>query len=374
MLTASLGENGAGVQLAVRRLADTLGNTVEVCVYGGASPQHVNCGRAGDWHDGPAYRPLRVAGPAAFGYLPDLPRSLETDRLDLLHTHGLWMYPSIASILWSRARRPYVVSPHGMLDPWALRNSAWKKKLAAYAYENRHLRAAACLHALNESEACSIRRYGLENPICVIPNGVDLPAETEPAGGKEKVCLYLGRLHPKKGIPALLRAWATLSPTNWKLVLAGWGQPAHEREFRDLACRLDLNGAVRFVGPKFGAEKVTCFGTASAFILPSFSEGLPMAVLEAWSYGLPVAMTPECNLPEGFATGAALRFEANEDAIAGALTALFAMKEAELREMGARGRRLVQQHFTWQHVTAQWLTVYQWILNGAPIPDCVRLN
>jgi glycosyltransferase involved in cell wall biosynthesis len=263
-----------------------------------------------------------------------------------------------------------------MLDRWALRNSAWKKKLAGYAYENRHLRGAACLHALNESEARSIRSYGLDNPICVIPNGVDLAAEPErwPMGRKQKVCLYLGRLHPKKGISALLRAWAKLPSHEWKLVLAGWGRSAHEREFLDLASSLGLDDSVSFVGPKFGAEKIACFRAASAFILPSLSEGLPMAVLEAWSYGLPVAITPECNLPEGFAAGAALPMQANEGGVAAALTALFAMKEADMREMGARGRRLVQEHFTWQHVTAQLLAVYRWILNGAPQPDCVRLN
>lgn len=367
MLTASLGENGAGVQLAVRQLASSLSPRVELWVYGGEGGE---CG--------PGYRQFPVAGPAAFGYLPGLSQALAADRLDLLHTHGLWMYTSVASTRWSQARRPYVVSPHGMLDLWALRNSGWKK-LAGYAYENRHLRGAACLHALNESEALSIRGYALRNPICVIPNGVELPAELgpidrrNPIDRRKKICLFIGRLHPKKGISTLLRAWAKLPSHDWELVLAGWGQPGHVCEFRDLARTLNLDHSVRFVGPKFGTEKAECFRAASAFVLPSVSEGLPMAVLEAWSYGLPVAITPECNLPEGFAAGAALPMEASEDGAAAALSALFAMNEAELREMGARGRHLVQEHFTWQQVTAQLLAVYQWILNSAPMPECVRL-
>lgn len=217
MLTASLGENGAGVQLAVRQLASSLSPKVEICVYGGEGGE---CG--------PGYRQFPVAGPAVFGYLPGLSQALEADRLDLLHTHGLWMYTSMASTRWSGDRRPYVVSPHGMLDRWALRNSGWKKRLAGYAYENRHLRGAACLHALNESEALSMRGYALRNPICVIPNGVELPAESGPVDRRKKICLYLGRLHPKKGISALLRAWAHVPSHEWELVLAGWGQPGHE--------------------------------------------------------------------------------------------------------------------------------------------------
>lgn len=362
MLTASLGEKGAGVQSVVRGLATNLSTAADIRVYGGASGE-----------GGPGFRPLRVVGPAAFGFLPGLGRALEADELDVLHTHGLWMYPSVASVRWSRGRRPYVVSPHGMLDPWALRNSARKKKLAGYAYENGHLHGAACLHALNEAEASAIRSYGLSNPICIIPNGVDLPPETGLIERNGKVCLYLGRLHPKKGISSLLRAWAKARSHGWRLVVAGWGQSAHEREFRDLARDLNLNSSVDFIGPRFGADKASCFQSASAFILPSLSEGLPVAVLEAWSYGLPVAITPECNLPEGYAEGAALRLESNEDGIAAGLSLLFNLGEAQLRGMGVRGRRLVERQFTWQRVTAQFLAVYKWLLNAGPIPDCVRL-
>ena len=89
------------------------------------------------------------------------------------------MYPSLASRRWSRrVCRPYLVSPHGMLDPWAVRHAAWKKRVAGWWFENAHLAGAACLHALTASEARAIRAYGLTNPICVVPNGVDLPRQT----------------------------------------------------------------------------------------------------------------------------------------------------------------------------------------------------
>ena len=121
-----------------------------------------------------------VKGTPAFGYAPQLAEGLERSNADILHIHGLWMYPSVAAIRWSNKRKPYIVSPHGMLDPWALRNSQWKKRISAIVYEARHLRGAACLHALNLAEAKAIRDFGLENPICVIPNGVNLPERTDP--------------------------------------------------------------------------------------------------------------------------------------------------------------------------------------------------
>ena len=208
-------------------------------------------------------------GPRAFGYLAGLLPSLRDSEIDVLHTQGIWMYPSLAEMEWSAGRRQYVVSPQGMLDPWALRNSAWKKKIAGLLYENRHLRGAACLHALNESEARSMRAYGLRNPICVIPNGVDLPQEATHPVGDEKVCVFLGRLHPKKGLPAFLRAWARASTKGWRLDIAGWDQLGHEGELRDLSRSLRLDGSVRFLGPMYGAEKAEVLRSASAFVLPS---------------------------------------------------------------------------------------------------------
>src|SRR5438094_7691198 len=123
------------------------------------------------------------------------------------------MYMSAATLSWHRAHhRPYMISPHGMLDPWAMRNSWWKKRLARVLYEDQHVRKASCLRALCQSEAESMRAFGLRNPICIIPNGIDLPtvvngsdlsiegqlSEQRKPGGK--TLLYLGRIHPKKGL------------------------------------------------------------------------------------------------------------------------------------------------------------------------------
>src|SRR5260221_10201895 len=119
--------------------------------------------------------------------------------------HGLWMYPTGVALAWHRRTgRPFVVNPHGMLDPWAVNNSCWKKRFVSFFRENSSLRHAACLRALCESEAGSIRAYGLRNPICVIPNGIDLPGGSvtlplpgEGRGGAGRnVLLYLGRIHP----------------------------------------------------------------------------------------------------------------------------------------------------------------------------------
>mgnify|MGYP000259446807 CR=1 FL=1 len=330
-------------------------------------------------------RAYRVIGPRAWGYAPGLKSALVQENPDLVHVHGLWMYPSVASLYWSRrSRKPYLISPHGMLDPWALRNSAWKKRLAAGLYEQRHLSSATCLHALCDHEAQAIREYGLSNPIAVIPNGINLPPNCAPAPPSwdsllpedGKALLYLGRLHPKKGLPDLMRAWAAVEgepeAEAWHLVVAGWDQGRHEATLQRLGAALGIRRKVYFVGPQFGQDKEASFGRASAFILPSLSEGLPITVLEAWAYGLPVIMTPQCNLPEGFQKGAAIPVDPSVQGITTGLRELFRMSDADRHHMGERGRQLVQQQFTWPTVVAQFKEVYEWMLGGHSKPAWVR--
>src|SRR5439155_24090855 len=111
--------------------------------------------------------------------------------------------------------------------------------------------------------------------------------------------------------------------------------------------------SVAFLGPRFGAEKNACYRACDAFILPSFSEGLPMAVLEAWAHAKPVLMTPECNLPEGFAAGAALEIGSSPEGIAAGLKQLIEMNQDDHRALGDRGRTLVATKFSWPQIGEQ---------------------
>src|SRR5271165_4907043 len=175
-LTGPVSRAAGGLFDAVRNLALEIedGNRYSPSVMGLSEP---NFERDRSLWGKVGTEAFRVRGPRFFGYAPDLSTALHLKNPTLIHIHGLWIYPSVAAIRWSRRSKPYVVSPHGMLDPWALKNSQWKKRISAALYENRHLRGAACLHALNHAEAEAMRAYGLKNPICVIPNGIDLPVE-----------------------------------------------------------------------------------------------------------------------------------------------------------------------------------------------------
>jgi poly(glycerol-phosphate) alpha-glucosyltransferase len=292
------------------------------------------------------------------------------------------MHPSADVMAWSRGAKPYLVSPHGMLDPWALAKSGLKKRIARLLYEDRHLRGAACIHALCTAEADAIRAFGAKNPICVIPNGVDMARTADrpaaPWPGTEagaRVILFLGRLHRKKNVHGLLRAFARVKADRglggWRLVVAGWDQGGYKAELTALTDALCLGRDVTFLGALYGQRKDAALRNAAAFVLPSVSEGLPMAVLEAWSYGLPVAMTAACNLPEGFTAGAAREIGPAPDLLASDLAGFLSMSPHDMRTMGERGADLARTRFSWDRVGRSFTEVYLWMRSGGRTPACV---
>jgi len=385
-LTASISRRAGGLFDAVRGLSDALRDWAGISVRIFSVEDEYARLDVGAW-GAAKVRLFPVCGPKFFGYAPHLASVLCETDLDLIHSHGLWMFPSVASLQWARNRKkPYMITPHGMLNPLALKMSRWKKKLAGWIYENAHLRGATCLHSLSETEAQSIRTYGLRNPVCIIPNGVDFPevakAPFPPCEGvvptEAKALLYLGRLHRQKNLPSLLHAWALArrqgvrNMGEWILVIAGWDQNGHEGELKDLCRELGIEESIHFVGPQFGSHKHSWYSRADAFILPSFFEALPMVVLEAWSHGLPVVMTAQCNLAEGFRAGAAIQIDPEVESIARALVALFMMTDSEREVMGARGRELVGERFSWPKIAAEMKAVYEWMLGGGVPPACIE--
>lgn len=384
VLTASISRLAGGLFESVRRSAQELQRSlpVEVRIFG--LEDSFTRDDLKEW-DTLSVQAFPVKGPKAFGYAPDLSAALRAASLDLLQVEGIWMYPSLACLAWAKATgMSYLVRPHGMLNPWAVRNSRWKKRLAGWFYENAHLHRAACLLALCESEARSIRSYGLRNPVAVIPNGIDLPqlrsVPKNHTEGNPLRLLYLGRIHPQKGLSDLLRAWGALRMENivqdgtWELTIAGWGQGGHEGALKAICRQAGIETSVRFLGPRFGAEKDAVYRAADAFILPSISEGVPMVVLEAWAYALPVIMTTQCNIPEGFEAGAAISIGAEVQSIVRGLTTFFAMSSSERTGMGLKGRSLVEQRFTWPKVAESLHAVHRWVLGGGSRPECVVVD
>ena len=315
-----------------------------------------------DRWDGIPLTALPVVGPEFLGYAPRLVKALRDADLDLLHLHGLWKYPSSAASTWAKQTgRPHVISPHGMLDPWILGRNSWKKTIARAAYERANWTRAALFHALTEAEAGDIRRSAPGAAVEVVPNAIPgIETATHDAEGRADV-LFLGRIHPKKNIAALVDAWVasrgSLADSPARLVIAGWGEDKHVKELEAKLAEV-RDPSVVFVGPKYGAEKAELIGTARFLALPSLSEGLPMAVLEAWAAGTPCLMSAGCNLPEGFQVGAALDTGMEIETIRTSLIRGMTMSAAEWSAMSRAATALVGRRFSRDHVAQRWCDIY----------------
>jgi glycosyltransferase involved in cell wall biosynthesis len=312
-------------------------------------------------------------GPRKFFYVPMLAQRLGRRAApDIVSIQGMWAFMFGGVTRVARAQRvPLLLTPQGMLEPWALQHSRWKKRVAEAVYATRMLESVSCFHVNSDAEAESIRKLRLRTPIAIIPNGVDLPDRVNrPTADGQRTLLFLGRIHAKKGVRELVDAWveATRSVPNWRLVIAGPDEQGLQAQLEEHA----RGTKIEFVGEVFGAAKQALFAQADAFVLPSFSEGFPMAVLEAWSYGLPVLMTRACNIAAGFTADAAVEVEPTASSVKAGLGRLFEMPTLQLRAMGERGRALVDTQYSWDRVARELEEVYVWARGGGHVPATVQ--
>lgn len=303
---------------------------------------------------------------------------------EALHMHGLWQGHTRrgARLAWA-ADVPYLIAAHGMAEPWAMRHKRLKKRIYTALVEGKNLRRAACLHALSRPEIGHLRALAPRTPVCFIPNGVnlepfeDLPArsllEAEyPELAGKFVLLFYGRLHVKKGLDLLAHALERVGADypDLHILLAGNDDgalgPFHER--------LDASGMtsrVTCVGHVSGERSRRVWAAADAFVLPSYSEGFSMAILEALACRLPVLITTACHFPElGDAEGGII-VEPTRDDVTGGLRSLLERSPEERAELGRNGRGLVEQKYTWDQQARRLAEVYRWVARGGPAPEAV---
>lgn len=317
------------------------------------------------------------------GRTAGLAQLAEHSNAEVVHSHGLWLEASRASRRLRRSGLPTVVAPHGMLDPWAWQRRRVLKQLLWWLGESDTVQRAGCLQALCRAEVEAIRFLGIRTPIAHIPNGVELPDRSQPlplppwqgqVPQGARVLLFLGRFHIKKGLVPLLQAWQRWAtrpvsdPAAW-LVFVGFGDQGA------LAAQVSREAVPRclVLGPVQGLLKQSCLAHASGFVLPSFSEGLPMAALEAMSWGLPCLLSSACNLPEAFESGAALPAEPDVAQLEQALQTWATLTPADALALGTAAEQLMRRQFSWSRVAEQSEQLYRWLLQSGPTPDFVNV-
>lgn len=323
-------------------------------------------------------RRLRGWSPAFARVLRDLVNA----GAHIVHNHGLWMFPNLhARRAAVRAGIPLIISPRGMLDAWSLRRGAIKKSFAWRVFESRNLDAAVAFHATSGAEADAIRALGFRQPLVIIPNGVELPGEAQmpprglleerfPELHNQRWALFLSRLHPKKGVAELLRAWRRVGAdrADWRLVVAGPDLDGYGESMRKLAQDLGLRGRTTFTGPLTGDLRACALASAELLVLPTHSENFGVVIAEALAHGTPVLTTRAAPWAELEVHRCGWWIEDSEDALAAALDEALMLAPSALNSMGSRGRGLVAARYSWDHVANEMKSAYEWLVGSGPRP------
>lgn len=372
-VTTAIDRAGAGMFEAVsglaRRLADLPRTEVTLI---SAAPRPLEPAEVHAW--GGVRIVAERARSRASGFLA-MHRSLnriKSDDYDIVHAHGIWGGPSVTAAAWAQTHgKPYVLSPHGMLEPWSMRYHRLKKALPWLLWERGAIGSATVIETKSQLEARNVRSLGFANPLAVIPIALDddetLITRRDDSG--TRTCLFLSRIHPKKGVELLIEAWKALRPQGWRLIIAGPDGGGYQRSLEAVAASAGLAGEIVFPGPAYGSEKRRLIQAAAVFCLPSYSENFGIVVIEALSQGVPVITTTATPWEELVARKCGWQVEPNVAGIQSALKDALSLAPDQLQRMGDNGRHYVDECFRWDVIVRDTLNLYAWACGDGPPPQ-----
>lgn len=366
-----LDQEAAGPTQSVMRLCESLallGHDVDIhTMAAGRTPRGARLRVHSEW-----------SFPPRFGFSPRLLPQLrhEVKYADILHNHSLWSFPNMAAGFASGRGAALVTSPRGTLAPAARSRSHWRKRMFGLL-QRPAIERAACLHATSQMELHDIREMGLRHPVILLPNGIDVPsiAWEAPVAERRRRILFLGRLHPIKGLELLLEVWAALQHrhTEWELVIAGRGDPDYIVTLKQQASSLQL-ARCEFHGPVYADAKDAMFHSSELFVLPTHTENFGMVVAEAQARAIPVITTKGAPWAGLELNGSGWWVERNLEALEAALDEAMRKSPAELARMGQNGREWMIRDFEWSAIAQTMINAYQWIREGGSVPACIHLD
>jgi glycosyltransferase involved in cell wall biosynthesis len=325
-------------------------------------------------------------GPRRLGRSPTMKRWLDrqvaTESIDVLHNHGMWqmnaVYPAWAA---KKGNINLVVSPRGAFSPWAMHSGTFLKRAFWPLLQSPALAATTCFHATAESEYVDIRRLGFRQPVAIIPNGIDIPNPRPKVPGDSRTLLFLGRIHPVKGLDVLLPAWRAVQDRfpEWRLVIAGnddgyYGKSGYLDELHILVQKLGVK-RIEFRGELRGAIKLKAYQDADLFVLPSYSENFGVTVAEALAAGTPAVVTKGAPWSGLVKQGGGWWIDMGIEPLVACLEDALPRSAPELDVMGIRGRCWMESEFSWACIGARMAETYRWLLNGTtPVPAWVHVD
>ena len=299
-------------------------------------------------------------------------------KVDIVHIHGLWLKPYHQAAEWARRKGVRVVwSTHGMTAPWSMHHKWWKKMPAWWLYQRRDLRRAAAVHCTTALEGEWNRKLGI-GKCMVAPLGTgELAVSSQRlAVSREqgRRLLFVGRIHPVKGLENLIRGWGLavrgqgsgvrgqgsgVRGQGWKLRIVGPDEGGYRAKMEALVASLGLGGSVEFAGAKFGAELSAEYANCDCLVLPSHTENFGGVVADALAHGKPAIVSRKAPWQELEAHQCGWWVENTPEALAKAIGEMASMTEEERRQMGERGRALAAKEYTWEAVAEKMIATYR---------------
>ena len=300
-------------------------------------------------------------------------RTGDVGKYDVVHLHCLWQLHKYA-VAARKAKVPIVWSTHGMTAPWAMRHKWFKKKIAWWMFQRRDLKSAAVIHCTTEQENKWNEALGFKNCF-VAPLGTQELQLTQfqsptPTHNSNYTLLFVGRIHPVKGLINLIRAWHILHEStcsawlDWKLRIVGPDEANHLSCLKSEVRSLGLEDSVEFVGPKFGEELSREYDACDCLVLPSFTENFGATVVDAMAHGKPVITSTFAPWREVAERGCGWWVSNEPESLARAIGEMMGLRDEERAAMGAKGLGLVAEKYSWPAVAETMLNAYRSTLKG----------
>lgn len=325
-------------------------------------------------------------GPRRLGRSPEMKSWLNEEaklhEVDVIHNHGLWMMPNIyPAHVASKYDIPLLVAPHNTLSDWSLRSGSKLKRLFWPLIQKPALAPTTCFHATAESEYMDIRKQGFKQPVAIVPNAIDIPHLPERGKSRNRTLLFLGRIHPEKGLDILLPAWCAVQDRfpDWNLRIVGsddgfYKPSGYLVQIQHLARELGAK-RVEFSGTLYGGDKWQAYRDADLFVLPSYSENFAVTVAEALVAGIPAVVSKGAPWQGLEAHEAGWWVDVGIDPLVAGLTKALATSDEKLLAMGLRGRAWMERDFSWQRIGQQMMETYRWLCDRTlPVPPWVKLD
>lgn len=322
----------------------------------------------------------------ALGRSPEMLKGLKSTcvNADIVHSNSLWMMPNIYP-WWAikecrnKKNRPkLVISPHGTLAEWALARSKWGKRIIGWCGQYTTLQKADMFFATCEKEYREIRRFGLNQPVAIIPIGMNLPDLEEMHAvaykNTRRHLLFFGRIHEVKAIDILVEAWGKLAKkyTQWDLQIAGPDGGARagleKMSFDQKIPR------VEFVGEINGSAKYEFLASGDLCVLPSKTENFAVTVAESLASGTPVVASKGTPWKDLDSNGCGWWGFTSSKQLAAILERVLAMSHDELKLMGEKGRNWIQRDFSWRAIAEKTIVAYSWLCNRGDEPPYVKIS